>query len=135
MKFYTAASICLLLTVAFTNLSFPQFALSTRFESYYDDNIYINFDKTADFVHSGSLDAGYNFESDANNLQLYYMGNVTYFRDYNFKSSNSHKFGVVNTYFISEDGNPLNAGINYAFRNNRDELSVYDLSQLSAYAN
>ncbi len=135
MKIYSAASICLLLVAVISPSIFPQFSLSTRFENYYDDNIYNNFEKTSDFVHSGSLDAGYDFESEDNNFQLYYTGNVTYFRDNNFKSSNSHKFGAVNTYFLSEEGNPLNTGINYAFRNNRDELSVYDLSQLSAYAN
>ncbi len=135
MKFISAASICLLLTIALSSTGFSQFSLSTRFENYYDDNIYNNFDKISDFVHSGSLDAGYDFESDDNNFQIYYMGNITYFRENDFKSSNSHKFGLVNTYFISEEGNPLNAGINYAIRNNHDELSVYDLSQLSAYAN
>ncbi len=135
MKFKYAVPICIFLIAAITSLSFPQLSLSTRIENYYDDNIYNNFEKTSDFVHSGSLDAGYDFESDDNNFQLYYMGNLTYFRENNFKSSNSHKFGIVNTYFLSEEGNPLNAGINYAQRNNRDELSVYDLSQLSAYAN
>jgi hypothetical protein len=135
MTLKSAASFCLLFTAAMTSLSFPQLSLSARFENYYDDNIYNNFEKTSDLVHSGSLDAGYDFESETNNFQLYYTGNMTYFRDNSFKSSNSHKFGIVNTYFVSEEANPLNAGINYALRNNRDELSVYDLSQLSAYAN
>lgn len=135
MRILPAVSLCIFLSGIITQSALAQFSLSTRFENYYDDNIYNNFEKTSDIVHSGSLEAGYNFESDANNLQLYYTGNVTYFRENNFKSSNSHKFGLVNTLFVSEDGNPLNAGINYSLRNNRDELSVYDLSQLSAYAN
>jgi hypothetical protein len=135
MKCSYAASICMFISVAISSVSFPQLSLNTRLENYYDDNIYNNFEKISDIVHSGSLDAGYDFESDDNNFQLYYRGNVTYFRENNFKSSNSHKLGIVNTYFISEDGNPLNAGLNYAKRNNRDEMSVYDLSQLSAYSN
>lgn len=135
MKFKFAVPICILLTAAFTSLSFPQMSLSARLENYYDDNIYNNFDKISDFVHSASLDAGYNFESDNNNFQLYYMGNYTYFSENNFKSSNSNKIGIVNTSFLSEEDNPLNAGINFVKRNNRDELSLYDLSQLSAYAN
>jgi hypothetical protein len=135
MKLKSAASLSLLLMVMAPSLLFPQLSLSTRLENYYDDNIYNNFEKVSDVVHSASLDAGYDFESDDNNFQLYYMGNVTYFRENNFKSSNTHKFGIVNTYFLSEEGNPLNAGINYVMRNNRDELSVYDLSQLSVYAN
>ncbi len=135
MKIFSAASLCIFLLGMLTQTAFSQLSLSTRFENYYDDNIYNNFEKTSDVVHSGTLEAGYNFESETNNLQLYYTGNVSYFRENNFKSSNSHKFGLVNTLFLSEDENPLNAGINYALRNNRDELSVYDLSQLSAYAN
>lgn len=134
MRIISAVSFCLLLGATFS-LTYAQLSLNTRIENYYDDNIYNNFEKTSDVVHSGSLEAGYNFESDVNNLQLYYTGNLTYFRENNFKSSNSHKLGIVNTLFVSEDENPLNTGINYALRNNRDELSVYDLSQFSAYAN
>ena len=135
MKLFSVASICFFLSGALSYSAFPQLSLSTRFENYYDDNIYNNFEKTSDLVHSGSLEAGYNVESEKNNFQLYYTGNVTYFTENIFKSSNSHKFGLVNTLFVSEDENPINAGINFALRNNRDELSVYDLSQLSAYAN
>lgn len=135
MKFKSATFISILLINITVSVSYPQLSLSARIENYYDDNIYNNFEKTSDFVHSASADAGYDFESDDNNFQLYYMGNVSYFRENIFKTSNSHKFGIVNTYFLSEDGNPLNAGINYAIRNNRDELSVYDLSLLSAYMN
>ncbi len=134
MKIFSAASFCIFLSAVLSQIAFPQMSLNTRIENYYDDNIYNNFEKISDFVHSGSLEAGYDIESDVNNFQLYYTGNVTYFRDNIFKSSNSHKFGLVNTLFVTEE-NPLNAGINFALRNNRDELSVYDLSQLSAYAN
>ena len=135
MKLFSAAFFCLLFIAGINFEVFSQFALSTRFENYYDDNIYNNYDKVSDFVHSVSLDAAYDIESDDNNFQMFYIGNLTYFRENDFKSSNTHKIGLVNTYFFSEDGNPLNAGINYAQRNNRDELSVYDLSQLSAYSN
>ena len=33
------------------------------------------------------------------------------------------------------DDNPLNAGVNYSFRNNKDEFEVYDFNQISAYIN
>jgi hypothetical protein len=135
MKFNTAASISSLLIIFNSSFVFPQLSFSARVENYYDDNIYNNYDKTSDFVHSASADLGYDFESDDNNFQIYYAGNLSYFRENIFKTSNSHKFGIVNTYFLSEEGNPLNAGINYAARNNRDELSVYDLSLISGYLN
>lgn len=36
---------------------------------------------------------------------------------------------------LSEDFNPLNIGVNYSFRNNRDEFTIYNFRQLSTYAN
>jgi hypothetical protein len=43
--------------------------------------------------------------------------------------------GIVETYLFSEDGNPLNAGLNYSIRNNKDELEVFNFEQISAYVN
>ncbi len=128
-------SALLLLVMFIPQISFAQISLSTKFENYYDDNIYNNALKVSDFVNSFSLSSSYDFESEYNNFQVYYMGNVSYFQKNLFKSSNSHKIGVVNTYLFSEDGNPLNVGINYSFRNNREDFAIFDYDQLSIYAN
>ena len=115
--------------------STAQISFEAYSENYYDDNIYNNSYKVEDFVNSFSLNSGYNFESEYNNLQFYYMGNVSYYQKNILKTSNSHKVGVVNTYLFSEYDNPINIGVNYTWRNNRETFVVFDFDQLSAYVN
>ncbi len=114
---------------------FPQLNLSVSYEGYYDDNIFNNYEQINDFVNSFSLSSAYNIESDLNNFQLYYQGNLSSFRTNQFKTSDSHRFGVVETYLFAADDNPLNVGANFSLRNNRDDFEIYDFSQLSAYIN
>ena len=92
-----------------------QFSFYTGYDGYYDDNIYNNYLAVTDFVSSFSFGAGYDIESGSNNLNLYYDGNLTRFNENVFKSSATHKAGIVNTYFVG-DGNPLNIGANYSWR-------------------
>ena len=125
----------ILLSILSTESVYSQFSLSTKFENYYDDNIYNNAYKISDYINSFSLNSSYDFESEINNLDFYYINNLSYFQKNIFKSSNSHKFGIVNTLLVSEDENPLNIGANYSFRKNREELKLFDFSQLLAYAN
>ncbi|MEJ2617196.1 MAG: hypothetical protein P8Z35_19755 [Ignavibacteriaceae bacterium] len=124
----------LLIFVASQN-SNAQISFEAYTENYYDDNIYNNSYKVEDFVNSFSLNSGYNFESEYNNLQFYYMGNISYYQKNIFKTSNSHKVGVVNTYLFSEYDNPMNIGVNYTWRNNRETFVIFDFDQISAYAN
>lgn len=119
----------------FTQNLFSQFNVYSDYQLIYDDNIYNNYLNTEDYINSLSFGAAYNFESEVNNLQIYYEG---VFGDYitnKFKSFNTHKVGIVNTSLFGEDYNPLNVGLNYTFRNNRDDFIIYDFQQLSAYAN
>jgi hypothetical protein len=125
----------LIFITVFSAKVFAQFSFETNMQNYYDDNIYNTSYKVDDFVNSFSLNSGYNIESDFNNLQFYYMGNISYYQKNIFKSSNSHKVGVVNTYLLSENDNPINAGLNYSWRNNRESFIIFDFSQLSAYVN
>ena len=134
MKKYIHA-VFIVFSAFFTEPLYSQFSVSTKFNNYYDDNIYNNSLKTSDYINSFSLSSSYDFESEENNLQLFYIDNFSYFQKNIFKSSNSHKFGAVNTLFISDDENPLNIGVNYSFRKNRDDLMIFDFGQLSAYAN
>ncbi len=114
---------------------FAQFSFETTFENYYDDNIYNNSLNVEDFVNSFSYSTAYDIENDYNNLQFYYMGNLSYYQKNIFKSSNSHKVGVVNALLMSEYDNPVNVGINYSWRNNREDFKVFNFDMLSAYAN
>lgn len=121
--------------VLFTSMGFSQLNLNISYEGYYDDNIFNNFEQTDDFINSLSLSSGFNIESEFNNVQLYYEGNLSYFRTNQFKNSNSHCIGLVETHLFSIDDNPLNIGVNYSLRNNKDEFKVYDFNQISAYIN
>lgn len=121
--------------VIFTQNLFSQFNIYSDYQLIYDDNIYNNYLNTADYINSLSLAGAYNFESEVNNFQIYYEG---VFGDYNknkIKSFNTHKIGVVNTHLYGDDYNPLNVGLNYTLRNNRDDFTIYNFQQLSVYAN
>lgn len=112
-----------------------QFNLYTEYQGIYDDNIFNNSQQISDFINSFSLGTAYNIESEFNNIQLYYEGSWNYFNTTISKSFNSHRIGLVETHLFSIDDNPLNAGINYSFRNNKDEFEVYNFNQISAYIN
>ena len=133
IKYYTP--LLIIFISIFSGNIYPQLSLSTKIDNYYDDNIYNNSYKMSDYINSFSLSTSYDFESEINNLQLYYINNLSYFQKNIFKSSNSHKFGIVNTLFISDAENPLNIGVNYSFRKNRDDYKLFDFNQLSGYAN
>ncbi|HCY75198.1 MAG TPA: hypothetical protein DHV28_04705 [Ignavibacteriales bacterium] len=112
-----------------------QFNFYSYYQGIYDDNIFNNTNKISDFVNSFSFGSAYNFESEFNNVQLYYEGNLSYFQTTTSKSFNTHRVGLVETHLFSIDDNPMNAGINYSIRNNQDEYEVYNFDQISAYIN
>ena len=125
----------LFLTILFFKSTLAQFNLYTYYQGIYDDNIFNTSEKVSDFINSISFGTAYNFESEFNNVHLYYEGNLNYFQTTKSKSFDSHRIGLVETHLFSIDDNPLNAGVNYSFRNNRDEYEVYDFDQISAYVN
>ena len=124
----------LLLFVFVANVN-AQFNLYTYYQGIYDDNIFNTSDQVSDFINSLSFGSAYNIESEFNNVQLYYEGNLSLFQTTTSKSFNTHRIGLVETHLFSIDDNPLNFGVNYSFRNNEDEFEVYNFSQFSAYIN
>lgn len=112
-----------------------QLYLLTSLEGYYDDNIFNNHFNVSDFVNAFSGEVGYDFETEQNNFEIYYLGFFNRYYENSDKSITVHKFGLVNTYLFSEFDNPLNIGINYTSRINREGYYIYDFSQISAYAN
>jgi hypothetical protein len=112
-----------------------QFNLYAYYQGIYDDNIFNTSDNVSDFINSLSFGSAYNFESEFNNIQLYYEGSLNFFQTTTSKSFNTHRIGLVETHLFSIDDNPLNAGVNYSFRNNQDEFEVYNFDQISAYIN
>ena len=132
-KLHIIQSIFFLLLILFSQ-SYAQFSFYTDVNSYFDDNIFNNYLAEQDFINSFSLGSAFDIESEYNNLSTYYDGNFTFFNEYNQKSSNLHKVGIVNTYFVNEE-NPLNIGVNLSVRNYRDDYNIYDWQTISAYAN
>jgi len=112
-----------------------QFYLTADVEGYYDDNIFNNYLGASDFINTFSGELGYDFESEQNNFELYYIGFLNRYYEYADKSTTIHKFGAVNTYLFSEYDNPLNVGINYTVRINKEDYYIYDFNQVSAYTN
>lgn len=128
-------SLVIILSVLFITTAQAQFNLYTYYQGIYDDNIFNTSNKVSDFINSLSFGTAYNFESEFNNVQIYYEGSLNYFQTTTAKSFDTHRIGLVETHLFSIDDNPLNAGINYSFRNNNDEYEVYDFDQISAYIN
>lgn len=132
-------NLCLLGTLLFFVLTPPkisaQFYFTVDLEGYYDDNIFNNYLGASDFVNSFSGELGYDFETEQNIFEIYYIGFLNRYFEYQDKSSTLHKLGLVNTYLFSEYDNPLNVGINYTIRINKEGYYIYDYSQISAYAN
>ena len=112
-----------------------QFNFYAGYQGIYDDNIFNNYLMISDYINNFSAGTAYNFESDFNNIQIYYEGSLNTFRKNTSKSFNAHRIGFVETHLFSIDDNPLNAGVNYSFRNNEDDFKVYDFNQLSTYIN
>lgn len=104
-------------------------------EGYYDDNIFNNYLKESDFINALSGEIGYDFETEQNIFELYYIGFANRYYEHTDKATVIHKIGLVNTYLFSEYDNPLNVGINYTIRTNKEDYYIYDFNQISAYAN
>ena len=119
----------------FTSSLYSQIYFSPSVESYYDDNIYNNYLGISDFVHNFSGEIGYDIESERNNFELYYFGNYSHFIKERDKSFIFHKAGLVNTFLLAEDDNPLNVGINYLLKKNQGDFYIFDFNQVSVYAN
>jgi hypothetical protein len=112
-----------------------QFYLTADVEGYYDDNIFNNYLNASDFINAFTGELGYDFESEQNNFEIYYTGFFNRYYEYDDKSTVIQKFGAVNTYLFSENDNPLNVGINYSLRINKEDYNIYDFNQIFAYAN
>lgn len=117
------------------NSLFAQFNFYVDYQGIYDDNIFNNSQQISDYINNLSFGSAVNFESELNNVQFYYEGSLNYFRETTAKSFNSHRIGIVETHLFDIDDNPFNAGINYSFRNNKDDFEIYDFNQISAYVN
>jgi hypothetical protein len=123
------------LITAFSFSAQSQFYLTADVEGYYDDNIFNNYLNESDFINAFSGELGYDFESEQNIFEIYYIVFLNRYYKYTDKSTVIHKAGLVDTYLFSENDNPLNVGLNYTVRINKEDYYIYDFNQISAYAN
>lgn len=136
MKTKTNPSLCFLFILFLLNVETnAQLYLTADVGGYFDDNIFNNYLNASDFINTFSGEIGYDFESERNILEFYYVGFFNRYHEYSDKSTNIQKVGVVNTYLFSEFDNPLNIGLNYTIRNNKEDYYIYDFNLVSAYAN
>jgi hypothetical protein len=112
-----------------------QFYLTADAEGYYDDNIFNNYLNESDFISAFTGELGYDIETEQNIFEIYYTGFFNRYYSNTDKSTTIHKVGAVNTYLLSENDNPLNVGLNYTIRINKEDYYIYDFNQISAYAN
>jgi hypothetical protein len=124
-----------LLIVVFSLNSQAQLYLTADVEGYYDDNIFNNYLNESDFINAFTGELGYDIKTEQNIFEIYYTGFFNRYYSNTDKSTTIHKFGAVNTYLFSEYDNPLNIGINYTVRINKEDYYIYDFNQISAYAN
>jgi Surface lipoprotein assembly modifier len=124
-----------LLIVVYSSNTQAQFYLTADVEGYYDDNIFNNYLNESDFINAFSGELGYDIESEQNIFEFYYIGFFNRYYKYTDKSTVIHKAGLVDTYLFSENDNPLNVGLNYTVRINKEDYYIYDFNQVSAYAN
>ena len=124
-----------LLIATFSFNSQAQFYLTADVEGYYDDNIFNNYLNESDFINAFTGELGYDIETEQNIFEIYYTGFLNRYYEYTDKSTTIHKFGAVNTYLFSDNDNPLNVGLNYTVRINKEDYYIYDFNQISAYAN
>lgn len=131
----SGAHLLTLLLLIFSSVQLKaQLSFYTGLDGYLDDNIYNNYLGVSDMINSFSLGTSLDFESSQNDFGVYYDGNLTLFSENTFKSSNTHKLGLVNSFYFSAV-NPLTIGANYSFRNYDNGYDVYDWKQISFYAN
>jgi len=134
MKNLRLLSILLIVLSTSPNI-LAQFYFAGDIEGYYDDNIFNNYLNASDFINSFSGEIGYDFETEQNIFDIYCIGYLNRYFEYQDKSSTLLKFGLVNTYLFLEYDNPLNVGLNYTTRINKEDYYIYDYKMISAYAN
>ena len=101
-----------------------------------DDNSFNNYLQVHDRVTELSLQAGYAWETETSNLELSYAGVGNSFAVTPSRTFFAHEAGV--TYarlFGEEEATLLTAGGSFSLRDNRDEYTLYDHTQMFLHLN
>ena len=101
-----------------------------------DDNAFNNYLQIDDRLTEVSLQGAYDWETETSNVQLFYSATLDYFALLPSRSFQVHSSGLVFSHILEEDEQTLvNAGGTFTLRDNRDDFTIYDHSQISLYGN
>ena len=101
-----------------------------------DDNAFNNYLQVKDRLTEVSLQGAHDWETERGNLQLFYSGTLDYFSLLPSRTYQTHSAGgAYSQLFGDDDPTLLNAGGTFTLRDNHDEFSIYDHSQVSLYGN
>ena len=133
MKHARALAILLLLVSISTS---AQWSGGVQLGTMLDDNAFNNYLQVKDRLTEVSLQGAYDWETERDNLQLFYSGTLDYFALLPSRTYQTHSAGGVYSHlFGDDDGTLLNAGGTFSLRDNHQEFSIYDHSQVSLYGN
>jgi hypothetical protein len=132
MKTAAVAIVLLLWTGAAT----AQWSGGVQVSTLLDDNAFNNYLQINDRLTEVSLQGAYDWETETSNVQLFYTATVDYFALLPSRSFQVHSSGLVFSHIVDEDEETLvNAGGTFTLRDNRDDFTIYDHSQVSLYGN
>ncbi len=113
-----------------------QFSAEATVTTLLDDNVNNSYLRVSDKVTEAELKAGYDWETEVSNTQLFYSGSLNYFSAITDRTFQTHAFGVTYSYSFDEERQTLlNTGATYDMRLGRGDFVFYDNTQLSVYAN
>jgi hypothetical protein len=116
--------------------SHAQFSAEATVMSMYDDNVNNSYLHIADKITELSFKAGYDWENEQSNTQVFYLGALDYFGAITDRTFHTHSFGATYSNQFDEENETLfNTGATYGVRVGRGDYTLYDFRQLSAYAN
>jgi hypothetical protein len=113
-----------------------QFSAEATVTTLLDDNVNNSYLQVRDKITEAGLKAGYDWETEVSNTQLFYSGSLNYFSAITDRTFQAHAFGGTYSYLFDEEKQTLlNTGATYGMRLGRGDYTIYDNTQLSLYAN
>lgn len=120
--------------IFFTGNVFAQLSKDISFSSYYDDNMYRTPEKTEDLINDFQI--GLNFHPEDSGINLYYSGDLIFYRENSERNFSIHNLGFNFTVpFGDNQKQRFYLGTSLSTRVNGTDYSYYDYSQVYAYAN
>jgi hypothetical protein len=115
-------------------MGYGQFSAAGSLSTMYDDNLDNNSLQAADKIGLLSLEVGYEWEGEQDDLELSYSGALNYFTTAVVRTSHHHSAGLAYKRSIDDAGaTTLKLGASYGLRFDREEYSFYDHRQFSAF--